>query len=760
MELNFNQISFLKKPLSLVLLGLFFCFLVIYSQFDSAIRFFNQPSKEDIHYLDSLVSQARNLSRLEPQKTLDLALKVLVKSEELNYKKGLADSYRLLSFSSWYNRNVVLTYEYLEKAELIYEELNYKQGLADIQMSYGGITSDMGDTLGALKNYKNAYSIFKGLDQKDRIRVASYNLAMIYTALNRLDSASFFLTQAEKLKEKTEDIPGFGVFQTLKGKIALKENNPDLAKVYLQGALEYFESNPGKESYIVFFESTLFLGRILKSQGKIDQAIGLLETSIDKESIFLSEFFSRLIFLDLVKLYELKGNVENANRVFWLKEKFEAELEKRKVKQAEIFSAELSLYRGFQLENEELNLKISAIKNWILIGLAFTFLLLLLFLRLIYLNRKNVELKILLDKSFQIAEIGTFEVNIDRKEGLRFIKISDTISKSLGRNPDFSLSSVYSLDQFLDPANQKKLKDLISKFSDKEEFFKGEFELKNFNGERKVVRMIAKVIPSKNGKVNLKGILLDITRESLVLEQVRENFEKEKNLKELREQLMHLTSHEIRTPLSNISSAVELMSLLYPKISPEDLQFRFKTIVQNARLSIGKLVEMLDDLLVYERVQSSELETKMETIDLIPFMKSIISEVKESKNSDVNILLLAPEYELKINSDRSLLHHIVTNLLENAVKYLDKNLPIEFEILEKGAFIQFRIKDYGIGIPEKDLERLFLPFKRASNVYGRPGSGLGLSIVKKMVFRLRGEVAVNSKQGEFSEFIVALPRSF
>jgi signal transduction histidine kinase len=326
-------------------------------------------------------------------------------------------------------------------------------------------------------------------------------------------------------------------------------------------------------------------------------------------------------------------------------------------------------------------------------------------------------------------------------------------------NPLPSSSSVaFAIDQFLDARHLQKLNSLLLQFSGKEEFFREEFELTNLEGKRKVIRMIAKVIPVNKNLLTLKGILLDITEETEMVEKLRDNFEKEKNLKELREQLMHLTSHEIRTPLSNISSSVELITLLAPKILPEELQFRIKTIVQNARLNISKLVEMLDALLLYERLQSGEFELKLESIDMGPFLDTVISEVRESKNSEAIMLLMVPDAGIRIHSDRTLLHHIFTNLLGNAMKYLDKNLPIEVEISENEKEIWVRIKDYGIGIPEKDISRLFTPFKRASNVAGRPGSGLGLSIIKRMVIRLGGEVAVNSKEGEFSEFLITLPK--
>ncbi|MCZ8134536.1 MAG: HAMP domain-containing sensor histidine kinase, partial [Algoriphagus sp.] len=338
------------------------------------------------------------------------------------------------------------------------------------------------------------------------------------------------------------------------------------------------------------------------------------------------------------------------------------------------------------------------------------------------------------------------EVLLKSDGKIDLIETSDIVFKLLGLKPNQGNSSKIALGNLIDPLQQEKLQRIIVTYGGSNDFFKEEFDISNLDGERRIIRVIARVIPDKTGGVILKGILLDITSEHQVLEQTRENLDKEKNLKELREQLMHMTSHEFRTPLSNISSSIELISLLYSRITQEDLQFRFKTIVQNARGNITRLVGMLDDLLLYERVQSDEFEVRSESLNLKPYLEGLIAEVKESKNSDANVLLMIPDEGVLIQSDKDLLHHIFTNLLGNAIKYLDKRLPIEFEVIANEKTVHFRLKDYGIGIPEKDIEKLFTPFKRASNVAGRPGTGLGLSIVRRMIMKLGGDINVSSKE--------------
>jgi signal transduction histidine kinase len=112
---------------------------------------------------------------------------------------------------------------------------------------------------------------------------------------------------------------------------------------------------------------------------------------------------------------------------------------------------------------------------------------------------------------------------------------------------------------------------------------------------------------------------------------------------------------------------------------------------------------------------------------------------------------------VEIQADERLLQHIFTNLLTNAVKYSDPGRPVRFEIGCAGAEIVCVIRDQGIGIPEADREWLFNAFHRGRNVADRPGTGLGLVIVKRCVDLHGGKIKVESKSGEGTAVTVRLP---
>jgi signal transduction histidine kinase len=107
--------------------------------------------------------------------------------------------------------------------------------------------------------------------------------------------------------------------------------------------------------------------------------------------------------------------------------------------------------------------------------------------------------------------------------------------------------------------------------------------------------------------------------------------------------------------------------------------------------------------------------------------------------------------------DKKLLGHIFTNLLSNAIKYSPQGGSVHFNLLCTSSSAVFRIQDTGIGIPSKDIEKVFESFGRASNVGTIPGTGLGLAIAKKCVDLHGGEITVESELGVSTTFTVTLP---
>jgi signal transduction histidine kinase len=134
-----------------------------------------------------------------------------------------------------------------------------------------------------------------------------------------------------------------------------------------------------------------------------------------------------------------------------------------------------------------------------------------------------------------------------------------------------------------------------------------------------------------------------------------------------------------------------------------------------------------------------------------------VDEVLSATNRRCPIELLLGEMPAEIQADERLLRHIFTNLLTNAVKYSDAGRLVLLEIGCDKAEIVCAIRDQGIGIPDADREWLFNAFHRGHNVSDRPGTGLGLVIVKRCVDLHGGKIKVESKLGKGTVVTVRLP---
>ena len=154
---------------------------------------------------------------------------------------------------------------------------------------------------------------------------------------------------------------------------------------------------------------------------------------------------------------------------------------------------------------------------------------------------------------------------------------------------------------------------------------------------------------------------------------------------------------------------------------------------------------------------AGRMEFKPARLELRTFVQALVDEVLSATGQGCPIELTLLEMPREIEGDERLLRHIFTNLLTNAVKYSGTGRAVRFEIARAGAEMVCTVRDQGIGIPEADREWLFNAFHRGHNVAGRPGTGLGLVIVKRCVDLHRGKILVESKVGKGTTITVRLP---
>mgnify|MGYP001799924795 FL=1 len=227
-----------------------------------------------------------------------------------------------------------------------------------------------------------------------------------------------------------------------------------------------------------------------------------------------------------------------------------------------------------------------------------------------------------------------------------------------------------------------------------------------------------------------------------------------KEVNQFKSEFVSILSHDIRNPLNAILLAAGLLKNSDDTLNPDKKVAHYQMI----RSAIKNMSLLLDEASFIGRADSGKLNCELIEIDLVAFCKAIVEEIRlNASQTDIEIVFNIKGNRINILGDEKLLHHILTNLLGNAVKYSPSNSLVIFDLIFKELEVTLRIEDSGIGIPLEEQKHLFEPFHRASNVGKIAGTGLGLSIVKKCVEAHGGEIAVQSQEGIGSTFTVTLP---
>jgi two-component system phosphate regulon sensor histidine kinase PhoR len=228
-----------------------------------------------------------------------------------------------------------------------------------------------------------------------------------------------------------------------------------------------------------------------------------------------------------------------------------------------------------------------------------------------------------------------------------------------------------------------------------------------------------------------------------------------RRLESMRRDFVANASHELRTPIAAVQSATE--TLRTAALSDSRAAMRFIDIIdRNAQ----RLRSLLEDMLELSKLESNEFRLKRERVELgsvVPIVLALFRERAEKKGVQLQAEL--PPEPTAIEGDARALEHVLSNLVDNAVKYCPGGTRVVVRAVADGARVRLVVTDTGPGIPSEHLPRIFERFYRVDAGRSRElgGTGLGLSIVKHMVEAMRGKVSAESQVGKGSTFSMSLP---
>ena len=230
-----------------------------------------------------------------------------------------------------------------------------------------------------------------------------------------------------------------------------------------------------------------------------------------------------------------------------------------------------------------------------------------------------------------------------------------------------------------------------------------------------------------------------------------------RSLDSMRRDFISNLSHELRTPVSVIRANSETLidSALDDK---KQAKIFAKAILHNAE----RLTDMVSSLLDLSRIEYGELKLNFEQLDLDLFFKRYIESISTlSKKKNINILF-NPQHQGAVNADFQAFERIMNNLVDNAIKYSEKDSQIIISTSnESDEYIKIMVEDSGEGISSEDKDHIFSRFYRTASARAtdNQGSGLGLAIVKHLVNSLNGEVGVQNSESKGSIFWFTVPIS-
>lgn len=234
--------------------------------------------------------------------------------------------------------------------------------------------------------------------------------------------------------------------------------------------------------------------------------------------------------------------------------------------------------------------------------------------------------------------------------------------------------------------------------------------------------------------------------------ELEEALASERELGRLKSNFVATVSHEFRTPLAVILSSSELLERYYDGLDPGQRREQLQTISHAVR----RMSALMEQVLLLSRVDAGNLEFKRASLDLAALVRRVAADVATATQSRCPIHVRAAELP-PVLADQGLLQIVLTNLINNAVKYSPAGSSVSVSLERANTDAVLQVRDAGIGIPAEDQKRLFTPFFRAGNAGDIPGTGLGLAIVKRCVALHEGALTCESTAGHGATFTVRLP---
>ncbi|QPH38171.1 PAS domain S-box protein [Pedobacter endophyticus] len=336
--------------------------------------------------------------------------------------------------------------------------------------------------------------------------------------------------------------------------------------------------------------------------------------------------------------------------------------------------------------------------------------------------------------AIETGKMGTWSINPNTLK----VYISGFVKEQLGLpvNDEVMLDDIM---QAIDPDYRKLLRSTLGNSLKRHLPSDTEYPIRNLvTGEEKWIKVTGSMFLDQNGlPVEYAGLFMDIT---------------ERKLDELRKNdFIGMVSHELKTPLTAINGFVQVLQ----RKAKKDNDSYATVALEKTHSQIRKMTAMINGFLNVSRLESGKLSIEKKPFKLDGLINETIEETYISQSS--HDIVVNETCDVEVTADRDKIGNVLSNLLSNGIKYSDNGTTITINCIVTDNQVEVQIKDQGIGIKEKDIDKLFERYYRVQGDHTISGFGIGLYLCAEIIERHDGKIWVDSVVGQGSTFHFTLP---
>jgi len=248
-------------------------------------------------------------------------------------------------------------------------------------------------------------------------------------------------------------------------------------------------------------------------------------------------------------------------------------------------------------------------------------------------------------------------------------------------------------------------------------------------------------------ELSKQTVMLNKKLEITVAELEQSNYSKDR--------FISIIAHDLRSPFQGLLGVSRLLAAEYNELEENE---RIE-LIDKLDQSLERQYNFLEELLLWGRIQRNAVQILIESMDVLKLIHNIIEILKEAADRKKINFQITPCQDFTINTDKNLLATVIRNIISNAVKFSTFGSKIEISLVYKELFLMVSIKDFGIGMNDNDLRKLFKVEEHLTRrgTDGEVGTGLGLIVTHEIVTKLNGYIRVKSKEAEGTTFELDLP---